>query len=558
MRHNGRLHIKITVLLLSALFFPVVAHAEGLLSADDSLSLYDRSVMGPYALPAPQTYTIKDYNQAGPISPLLSGAASFMADRAQQELAAWLLEDILSELCEQGAFQSTGTHASKADGPHSEYLFPHLCRLRKAVSGIAVPFKQAITEAFILDLSGLPGRLLEVAGFQDDSAELLASVSVQLITLLLADKEGPMHAIASIRDISYPTECTTSKRSVPGPCLLKALGEVAEVYLEYPDTFDPMDPSTMATYVSSALHQRKVTDPKLLAAAVRNAAALLKQLHERFLDPYARMTDSGNHARAYAQFQAASAVATLLEALLKCIDYQGGFTEKVEYEILAFRVMASVESGEIASALVPLVDLMDRVSNEYRSVPREIRQFVPIALALASAKDDVSVDTTLESVSSPAGAWRIKRAECMVSIGGLVGISGSRELAKAPDGARSIGWAGSVFAPVGFDFSAPCGKSTCGLFASVLDLGSLVGARLASDRAETIESVESTTSTEKVISPGAYVRFGLGNSPLVFSMGGSWSPDLREFTVAGGEKEAANALRVGIQFSVDIPMFPLL
>jgi hypothetical protein len=228
----------------------------------------------------------------------------------------------------------------------------------------------------------------------------------------------------------------------------------------------------------------------------------------------------------------------------------------------ALDALSALSSGQYGAAVAPLGELFNALDASGHRVPTAIREYVPAGLELASAKTAGDVQTVLDTVSSPVGAWRMKRVKPMVSIGGLVGLGGAYELAM-PGTSTSVsntnaqGFVTSVFAPVGFDFSWPVDASTLGFFVSVLDLGDLVGARVASGDGSGVKSTSQNASIEQVFAPGFYLRAGLLRSPLVLSAGINWAPDLRQLTLTDGEVVNANAVRAGLQLSVDLTMFPL-
>lgn len=118
------------------------------------------------------------------------------------------------------------------------------------------------------------------------------------------------------------------------------------------------------------------------------------------------------------------------------------------------------------------------------------------------------------------------------------------------------------FAPVGLQASIPVSRKVYveGML-SVIDLGALTTQRF---KAEVSDNKDTTTTTNvtfgQVFSPGAYVMFGLGGSPLVIGGGVSWAPSLRKVSapeMGGTVSEELSTLRVGGFLAMDVTILPL-
>lgn len=67
-----------------------------------------------------------------------------------------------------------------------------------------------------------------------------------------------------------------------------------------------------------------------------------------------------------------------------------------------------------------------------------------------------------------------------------------------------------------------------------------------------------------VLSPGAYLKFGIGRTPFVFGAGLAYAPNLRGYIYkstapeATTEKEIFSAMRFGMFVAVDVTIFPFV
>lgn len=102
-----------------------------------------------------------------------------------------------------------------------------------------------------------------------------------------------------------------------------------------------------------------------------------------------------------------------------------------------------------------------------------------------------------------------------------MGLSISGEYIAAKN---DYGVAIAPLAAVGLDASGPVGKRgwTLGFFTSILDLGQLVSARVtegADQKGEEGAATASEVAFISVLSPGAYFKIGIGQSPFTMGAG---------------------------------------
>ena len=115
-----------------------------------------------------------------------------------------------------------------------------------------------------------------------------------------------------------------------------------------------------------------------------------------------------------------------------------------------------------------------------------------------------------------------------------------------------------LFAPFGLDWTPTPGR--IGFFLSVLDFGNYLSSRSSGEHSDGNDgTVEKNTddSLSNALSPGLYVRVGLGDSPLVAGFGVSYGSELRKGTMETGEQTRFDTKRYSIFIAVDVTLFPL-
>jgi hypothetical protein len=185
----------------------------------------------------------------------------------------------------------------------------------------------------------------------------------------------------------------------------------------------------------------------------------------------------------------------------------------------------------------------------------ELQQALSIAVALASAKDDTSVQAMLDKVASPVGAWASKEKSTVISITALPGVEGGRDtLTGAAGGVKTESY--GFFLPIGLEVSHPAfGGGAANLLLSPMDAGALVS--YAQSKATPNGTVQSapTVSWKSVVAPGIYLAYSFHNTPFVLGVGYQRSPNLRSVSFSNGSSTQVPADRVLLFFSVDVTLF---
>jgi hypothetical protein len=127
-----------------------------------------------------------------------------------------------------------------------------------------------------------------------------------------------------------------------------------------------------------------------------------------------------------------------------------------------------------------------------------------------------------------------------------------------------VGRAG-LFAPVGLDLSWGVGEaSSVGLFVSLIDIGALVDFRTTTTETgagtdKTKINPEPQVGFAQVVSPGAYLTYGISGTPLVLGGGVAFAPGLRKtINETTAQESGVSTLRFGGFLAVDISIFPIV
>lgn len=193
---------------------------------------------------------------------------------------------------------------------------------------------------------------------------------------------------------------------------------------------------------------------------------------------------------------------------------------------------------------------------------------VSTAVSLAAAADADAVRAILEQLVAPVGSWRGKREGFMLSVTGLVGVSMLRDRLLADDPLHT--WGIGLHASIGLDLNLVGGRAgTFGVYVALLDLGSIASVPFGLDvereylvDGELVEErVETKVQLLSVLSPGFFVRFGLGQTPFVIGGGASFVPEarvVRQVDANGDdERRALNALRFQVFLAIDTTLWVL-
>ena len=271
---------------------------------------------------------------------------------------------------------------------------------------------------------------------------------------------------------------------------------------------------------------------------------------------------------------------------LKSIDFSFSKPEQYgQYLSLIQECIASVATNKEIQKVLNIKEEIISRSNDIISVltavsKKDYQQVVPLIitalgdymnlknsrtllfvsqLALINNADDM--EKLLNAYSLPIGSSSIKRKSSKnFSVNGYVGLTVGNETAYGQSAQQSKTNIG-LTAPIGITYTFSVaktkkGRETLSLFASILDIGSMVNARLNND----------TTSytglkLEHFLSPGLGVYYNFKKIPVTTGLHYSYIPNLRTIQYEKGQAIVTETNRSVSRFNfsvlVDIPFFTL-
>lgn len=172
---------------------------------------------------------------------------------------------------------------------------------------------------------------------------------------------------------------------------------------------------------------------------------------------------------------------------------------------------------------------------------------------LAAAKTGKDIESVLDSFALPIGSASIKRASYFnISLNGYVGLTAGRETAYSDYGNQTK-WNLGLAAPIGI--SATHNNFT--LFASIIDLGTMVNVRLGGDN-----GTYTGIKFEHFLSPGLGLYWNVPEAPVTFGFHYSYVPNLRtikfedDFSTTVTSSDASVG-RINFSVLVDIPLLTI-
>ena len=177
-------------------------------------------------------------------------------------------------------------------------------------------------------------------------------------------------------------------------------------------------------------------------------------------------------------------------------------------------------------------------------------------IQLSEIKDETQFANFLESYAAPIGSSSIKRNSTFnVTLNGYVGLNGGYEqVLNTPNNTTKYdSWFYGVTAPIGVSVTFG-GRLT--LFGSILDLGSLVNARVQNDSTN-----YSNLKLNQFLSPGLGIYYNIKSSPFSLGFYGCQINNVRDITYSQGSatitETGKNVVRYTFSLLIDIPFMTL-
>ena len=482
-------------------------------------------------------------------SDIIKGTADFVADRAELEAMNWLINEIGATICRE----------------RGKGYFRNFCIARTQFVYAYSASISSIIEALRKDMEELPGRISEdeaVSVFLETINQVQNGMTPENILKNLSNNLTIQNACKSGTIGKFETACAFYLTGLLG-ALQGEKSNSQNVIITAPNT----------TITFSYLIDTISNNNEFKTREERNKTKI-DMINKRIKYAMER-----NNPDIYEILNASSELGTMIledaEFVVTFFPFSSSDNEKKkEIELLQknigltkhlLKAAVAMNSKKYAEGLVELQWYMEITEDEDKKWSN-LMLYLPLLIDLASLNSREEVKIYIGTNASPLGMWRMKRNKSMISLGSLVGFSAGQEYlldGKSFDNIYRIGtnmdkpMSGSIFAPIGFDFSWPLksSNSTMGFFISIFDLGHLVESRYSTD--EEGAEVESQVSFDKVRSPGVFVRFGVKRTPWVFGFGASEIPKIKRTLLGSNAEKIEHAYRASLFLSMDVVIFPL-
>lgn len=221
----------------------------------------------------------------------------------------------------------------------------------------------------------------------------------------------------------------------------------------------------------------------------------------------------------------------------------------VSHEFISFT--ESLIAKNYRTAIPQLVAIFSSFSDDNV----EMSRILGFIAGLGEINNDEDMEKLLQSYALPIGSASIKRSSSFnLSVNSYVGFTGGLERAFALNTTAQDKGNIGLTAPIGISMTFAKGYLT--LFASVIDLGSIVNQRLNNDTTSYVD-----LRFEHFFTPGASLLCNIKNTPLSIGAGVSYVPNLRTIKYSDGTanvgESGLSVLRINASILIDIPFFTI-
>jgi len=165
-----------------------------------------------------------------------------------------------------------------------------------------------------------------------------------------------------------------------------------------------------------------------------------------------------------------------------------------------------------------------------------------------SADNAANIKGIIYKYAAPVGSYRVKRqSPFSTSLSAYPGLQTGYERVLNSD---KYGFVTGITAPIGPSLNWGKNKHSLSLFIPVIDIGAAFSYRWQNEA----EGFPADIKWEQILSPGAYLAWGIPKAPIAILAGAQYTPKLRKVTEDGSDLQE-NALRFGLSATVDIPIF---
>jgi hypothetical protein len=507
---------------------------------------------------------------------LIAGLGEFLAERAKQELTAYLAER-LKAACEENVAVPSAVAGTPVTTVKVSEFVPSLCALFDSESdaGVALfALGRMLRAAAKADLERLPDYLLwrVQAGDPGASGAALAARVSFALGLELHRGAEPLRLVASLELLEKPSGCSGDCAAlVPA---LQRIGQhtrIAEPILRVIE--DGQAPGPYA-FAAVALAIDKETPLPVDA---------MEQALNGLTDRVGRLVRVGVEIAAKHQQLLEAKTPDEKVALWRAVLVRSLELVRLEIDVSVKRpqrpaVLASVRLAELAveGDLAGVTTQASVVLTSLGSmrVPDSARRILGLAAELASAESSEEVAQIIDAAAAPPGGYRVKYRKSAFSLTGMVGAAyyWDKSLLDADALPSTAGTDTALYLTgmVGVHGTMPAWGIHLGLYLPLLDLGTFMRATLSEETESAGNDMtgmstgtadvenENRIGFSQVFAPGLYGTVGaLG--PLTAGFGVSYVPELHSVAIESSDaalpdRVTANALRYGVFLAVDVTM----
>jgi hypothetical protein len=222
-------------------------------------------------------------------------------------------------------------------------------------------------------------------------------------------------------------------------------------------------------------------------------------------------------------------------------------------------ILKNSDEKNYGAAMLNTLRLMNELFSKEQKEDETVKKtifYLNFLTDVISSRDAADVQQVIERYALPTQSYRLKRnALNSVHINAYPGVYFGTEILTQ---SKNNGLAGGISAPIGFSMDwGHLGKNqnqSVSAFFPVIDVGAAFSYRWGKDAND--KGFPTDVNWSQIFSPGFYLYWGVPRSPLAIGGGFQWTPKLRKITTAGAENQE-NALRIGVNTTVDIPIFNL-
>ncbi|GEO09963.1 hypothetical protein [Segetibacter aerophilus] len=371
-----------------------------------------------------------------------------------------------------------------------------------------------------------------------------------------------------------------------------------ETYKELSDVFEALEGKDYSVAFDRTLH---ILEKLMSETRLKEEKALFAYVQSRYKYKYKKRTEweavvNGN------QDVVKEASLKFIETVTSFNTYSSSKTHAdsvrwySKYELNRDSFFNSIARGELKKYLSPNITDGSRLDRFVKDNALKITDFNNLAESnnfntitrtvsfisdVRRAPDSKTLSQVISSYASPPVSYKQKRSSNFsIDLNAFVGIYGGYEgqlkqsafnLKQYSDFAFSAGVSAPIGVSCSWGYSKPAKNITGNSFLtkkgsfkslkennfsitiSIIDIGAPVSYRLSKGSAGALPN---NVTFGQLISPGLFAQWGIRNTPLCFSAGVQYTPELRTFDAAKQKQETAFSLRAGMFF--DLPLMNII